>query len=283
MLSQILHWAEKQTGIRSILMVGSRANNGKQDNLSDYDLSIFGNQFDFIAQDDWLNGISAQTICIHEKFYWGDWQIPTRLVLFENHAKVDFSFHPLSLLENMVSTKKLNQTYDAGYQVLLDKDGITGQLPKPSFQAYRIARPTEHEFENCQNEFWFESYHVAKYIMRFDLWAAKIRDHDMKKWLLAMLEWNAATRSNFTLSIKREGKYISDWIHPAYKSRMGACFAGWDALAQHSALMASLDLFRTVAKETASLLDYAYKEKPDQNLSNYIATLIPYTDGQSPL
>ncbi|HMH33535.1 MAG TPA: aminoglycoside 6-adenylyltransferase, partial [Puia sp.] len=202
---------------------------------------------------------------------------------FENHAKVDFSFHPLSLLENMVSTKKLNQTYDAGYQVLLDKDGITGQLPKPSFQAYRIARPTEHEFENCQNEFWFESYHVAKYIMRFDLWAAKIRDHDMKKWLLAMLEWNAATRSNFTLSIKREGKYISDWIHPAYKSRMGACFAGWDALAQHSALMASLDLFRTVAKETASLLDYAYKEKPDQNLSNYIATLIPYTDGQSPL
>jgi hypothetical protein len=50
MLSQILHWAEQQTNIRSVLMVGSRANNGKQDDLSDYDLSIFGNQFDFIAR-----------------------------------------------------------------------------------------------------------------------------------------------------------------------------------------------------------------------------------------
>jgi aminoglycoside 6-adenylyltransferase len=281
MLSRIMHWAEQVENIRAIIMVGSHANTGKQDELSDYDLSIFGHQFDFIRQDDWQNRIATLSLCIHDKFSWGDWQIPTRLCLFENHAKVDFSFHPLSLLESMVNAQKLNPTYDAGYRVLLDKDSIAAQLPDPTFQAYKVKKPTVHEFQICQDEFWFEAYHVAKYIFRNDLWTAIGRDHDLKKWLLKMLEWDAAIKKDFALQAKGEGKCLREWISPSYLKRLPDCFSGWNASDQRKALLESLDLFRELAKATASALNMSYQEKADQDITAFISKLTNLQDGKS--
>ena len=124
MLDQIMRWAEKNQSVRAMLLVGSLASAGKRDEFSDYDLSLFGEGFGFIEKDDWLKEIANPVLCIHENFFWDDTWIPTRLTIFENFIKSDFAFHPSSLLRKMVDQQHLSPTYDAGYQVLLDKDGL---------------------------------------------------------------------------------------------------------------------------------------------------------------
>ena len=89
-------------------MVGSLAGQGKKDHLSDLDISIFGSHFDFISDDAWLDAIAPNIVCIHEQFQWDDFIIPTRLTIFDKGVKVDFSFHPISLLEKMVNQQKLS-------------------------------------------------------------------------------------------------------------------------------------------------------------------------------
>jgi len=274
MLDQIMRWAEKTQSVRAVLLVGSLANGGKGDELSDYDLSIFGGNFDFIQKDEWLSGIASPLLCIHENFFWDDTRIPTRLTIFEDFIKADFAFHPSSLLKKMTDEKLLSPSYDAGYQVLLDKDELTNGLPKPTFRAYIKGKPTPQEFDTCVREFWFESYHVAKYLAREDLWVAQIRTHDMRKWLLAMLEWNAAASTGFDLRMKGNGKAMNEWVFPVHRLKLNECFAGWDQQAQQSSLSAMMRWFSTMAKETAQVLKYPYPETIDLEMTNFVSTLI---------
>lgn len=273
MLDQILQWAEKNQSVSVLLVVGSMAGGGRKDSLSDYDISVFGEGFDFIEKDDWLNGIARPILCIHEKFFWNEIRIPTRLTIFENFMKVDFSFHSTSLLKNMVSEQRLPETYDAGYKVLLDKDALTTKLPNPSFLAYIKEKPGPQEFDLCVREFWFEAYHVAKYLARKDIWVAKVRDQDMKKWLLTMLEWNVAAKAKFTLHMKRDGKAMNDWIPKLYKSKIKKCFADWDLPSQQSALCETIKLFEMLTQEAAGILQYAYPENVARDITKFIFTL----------
>ncbi len=56
-LEKIINWAKSIQNIRALLLTGSRASKGPVDELSDYDLAVFGNDFDFINDDEWLNQI----------------------------------------------------------------------------------------------------------------------------------------------------------------------------------------------------------------------------------
>ncbi|MFI5155118.1 MAG: aminoglycoside 6-adenylyltransferase [Chitinophagales bacterium] len=276
-LSGIMSWAKDEPSVRTILMVGSKAQQGKQDKFSDFDLSIFGNSFDFITNDDWLEAISPVILCIHDQFKWGESSIPTRLTIFDDHTKVDFSFHPASLLLEMVSSQILTPTYEAGYVVVLDKDKIADLLPKAKGQAYQVLLPDKDAFNEAINEFWFEAYHIAKYLSREDFWAAKSRDHDMKKWMLRMLQWNAAANAPTPIKAKNEGRQMQDWIRPEWFNALEACFSEWDALSQWKALGISMKTFAILARETATVLGYLYNEKPESGLRNYILQLNPYS------
>jgi len=281
MLDQILEWGKREKGVRVLLLVGSRGNGRNMDELSDYDISVFGDGFEFIHDDEWLKQIGSPIVCIHEKFQWGDFQIPTRLTIFEKWLKVDFAFHPLDLLRQMVDNQHLQETYDAGFKVLLDKEGLTAHLPKPQFKAYILAKPDQECFAMAQREFWFEAWHVAKYLYRKDPWVAKFREDAMKKWLLKMLEWNAAVKMNFTSSFKTDGQGIGKWADPKYFNRLGDCFPGWNFADRASALYDSMELFRDAGTEAAKLMEYEWLHKSEKDIRSEINQLIPYQHEQS--
>ncbi len=275
-LSSILTWANREESVRAVLMVGSRGRPGQQDKFSDFDLSIFGSDFDYIGNDEWLEVISPVILCIHDQFKWGESTIPTRLTIFGDHTKVDFSFHPISLLGEMVINQVLTPTYDSGYQVVLDKDGMAKQLPKPLFQSYQILLPDKEAFQVAIDEFWFEAYHVAKYLAREDLWAAKSRDHAMKIWMLRMLQWNAAAGAPSEIKAKHEGRQLGDWIRVQWLDKLEDCFSGWNSISQWQALTACIKTFANLSRETAALLGWYYPEKPESGLMDYILQLNPY-------
>src|SRR3979411_740726 len=121
-LEKILAWANKNDQVRALILSGSFAGKGKTDQLSDYDIALYGSDFGFINDDQWLTEIQHYWISIHSHFdFWG-YDIPSRLIIFDSFSKVDFSFHPLELLKQLANTKVLPDCYQIGYKILIDKD-----------------------------------------------------------------------------------------------------------------------------------------------------------------
>src|SRR5438105_1352626 len=129
-LEKIINWANSKDEIRALILSGSLAGKGKKDELSDYDIAVYGTNFYFIQDDNWLKEIQNYWLCIHDQFLFLDYEIPTRLTIFDAYFKVDFSFHPLELLDKFFTS--LPDDYNIGYKILLDKDGLFNEVLKPS-------------------------------------------------------------------------------------------------------------------------------------------------------
>ena len=274
-LSRILDWANITDSVRVVLLVGSRAQGKTVDNFSDFDLSIFGHDFDFINDDQWLKKISNPLICIHDQFAWDDLMIPTRLTIFDDFTKVDFSFHPLSLLSTMVQSKLLKPAYGNGYSVLIDKEGIGAGIPAPDMHAYELEQPGENEFQLAMREFWFEAYHVAKYLARKDLWAAKSRDWATKSWLLRMMQWNALGLSGSRLQLKNEGREMQSWLRQEIYDELKKCFRGFDLHEQWSGLVSTSNLFSGLSLDTAIKFGFQYDNIPEIKILQFMSQLNP--------
>ena len=95
-LSKILPWAESESSIRAVTLIGSRGTEGQSDELSDYDISFFTNDSSHYTQSEgWLHKIKNVWVCVHQEISWNGKNIPTRLVIFEEGIKVDFAFYPI--------------------------------------------------------------------------------------------------------------------------------------------------------------------------------------------
>ena len=58
------------------------------------------------------------------------------VVQYENSLKIDFNLWPVELLQRVAGSDQLPAEFDAGYQVLVDKDGLTSGLKPPTYSGY---------------------------------------------------------------------------------------------------------------------------------------------------
>ncbi len=272
-LEKIINWANSKDEIRALILSGSLTAKGKKDELSDYDIAVFGTDFYFINNDNWLNEIQNYWVCIHDKFQFLDYEIPTRLTIFDTYFKVDFSFHPLALLHEIVKNKTLPDDYNIGYQILLDKDRLLNEIRKPSFKGFIVEKPNEKAFQENVNEFWFECYHVAKYLYRNDLWTAKSRDWATKELLRQMLEWQEASKREWNFSPKNCGKEMQTWLNEYDWQNLQYCFGKFDKQDSWQALLNTITLYKKAATEIADNLKYEYNQKLEANISQFIEEL----------
>jgi aminoglycoside 6-adenylyltransferase len=141
-LSAIIKWGDSEEEIRAMVLTGSRAGQGPIDELSDYDIALFARDSrTYLVDGRWMSSIGDVWICVHDEGKYGNEVYPTRLVIFRDGIKVDFSFLPVGALEEIAAQGRLPESYDLGYQVLIDKTGLCDRLSPPSFRAYRGGRP----------------------------------------------------------------------------------------------------------------------------------------------
>lgn len=274
MLENIFNWAKSEELIRAVILVGSRAENKHVDALSDYDLSIFSRSDTLFTNDQWISKIGHPWVCVHEKVYYRNREFPSRLVIFEGGAKVDFSLFSLEVLNELANASFLPFEYDRGYQALLDKDGVTEKMVKPSFKALTNKKPNEQEFLNVVNEFWFEAYHVAVYLKRGDLWSAKFRAHGIyDHFLLKMIEWSELAKLQWKEAIPPIGKRMQLWVGKSTWEALHHIFAHFDSQDSWSALVNTMTLFRNLATDLAEKLCFNYPIDRDNHISGFIFNL----------
>ncbi len=206
MLDKIIEWGAGEAAVRALLLTGSRAVREPADHLADLDIGVFATSITpYLTDDTWIGRLACPWVYSPDRFYFHDTIVPTRLVIYEGGTKVDFSFWNLGSVERLAAERY----FDTGYKVLLDKDGTLQQLGPPSFKPAMPPRPSEQAFARLVNEYWFEAYHVAKYLYRGDLWLVKFRDSgSLKVYLLTLMEWYALAKHGWDYDVKWTGKHI---------------------------------------------------------------------------
>jgi aminoglycoside 6-adenylyltransferase len=262
-------WGERAEGVQAMILTGSYAR-GEPDEYSDLDISIFGDGLERYADDlGWLGDVGEVWMCLH--LHVGD-GYPSRLVIFEGGRKVDYTFWPMGELELMVGTRRLDELYERAYTVLLDKTGLAARLPPPRRRHHARPAPDADEFRRAVEEFWFEAWHVAKYLARADLFHAKVRDGATKRLLLRMIEWRERGRSG---DWDRDTKYLGigmrRWAAPSTWRELGTTFGHFHAGDAWRALFATQALFQRLGREVAATAGFEYPEAFERNVAAVIS------------
>lgn len=268
-LTNILSWANQEENIRLVALAGSRARPEIHDDLADFDVNIFCRaESVYLQANDWFEKIGVVWVWLADAYNIGKLTVPTRLIIFDDGIKVDFSFFSLK----SINKARQSSIFEAGYKVLLDKDGLTEKW-RPSKIAQPVAvQPSEAEFSAVVNEFWFEAYHIAKYLKREELWLAKFRDWSTKEFLLKIIEWHAQAK-NPGRATYYLGKHMQEWVAPEIWNVLHGAFAYFDSADSWQALYTSTWLFRRLAKEIAQIWQFSYPEATDKAITEFINQL----------
>jgi aminoglycoside 6-adenylyltransferase len=261
MLQRLISWGNREDNIRAMLLVGSRALGKEVDALADYDVAIFSKtQSQYLNDTEWLIPFGQFWMIIREKIRFLGKTIPTRLIIFEGGVKVDFSFFPEDLLHRFIEKPSFD------IQVLLDKDSSLSEL---HLSAQRKPKKlNEKAFHTNVEEFFFEAFHVAKYLRRGDLWSAQFRMGLMRdNFLLKMLEWKDGG------VLHPHGKDMSSWVDETTWKEVCQVFSRCEKEDCWKALLNAISLFRRLGKELSYGLGFSYLAKLDEDVEKFILNL----------
>lgn len=274
-ISKTIEWAENEPSIRAIILEGSRGSGGNVDEFSDFDLNVFiQEEKKFMLGDAWLNTFDHVLVYQNEKFNYQNIIIPTRLVFFEHLPRIDFSFWPLYLLEEM-KEENLPESYKNGFQVLIDKDGLSRQLPRPSGGGFNLVRPDPDEFLETIYNFWFEMMVCTKYMQRGSLWFVKtIADCPARKYLLQMILWKEGCEQGWDHNdIHLNGKNLEMKVCEMTLRKIPSCFSTYRSGETKLGLLQMIDFFKILSSEVSAALNYPLPEgkllKIEQSIHQY--------------
>ena len=255
-------WAERQPGVRAVLLIGSRATpQGARDGYSDHDVVLFLEPGARLAQrDDWIETFGRPLIILKETTEHRGETVPTRLVQYRGGHRIDFTLSRVDLLHRIAEQEALPDWLGAGYRVLLDRDGDAARLLPPSATAYVPRPPTAAEYKALVNEFWWETLYVGKYVSRNELLPARYSLEAVLRYecLVPMLEWYVQITRDWEQSVGVRGRGLRWLLDLDDREMLDRTYAA-DTLASHGrALDATIELFRKAARAVARDLGYHY-------------------------
>ncbi len=241
-LDRVQAWAQSDENIRAVVLTGSVAlGEGESDPLSDLDVEIYAVDTSPLLDDsEWYRRFGE--VLVVEELENPGW-CPTRLIYFVD-GKIDFAIADISVLRK-------GAEYTRPFRVLLDKDRLTGSL---RLVPLRTEPPTAEEFDTCINCFYAAALMCAKAVVRDEPWIAKVRDRDLKRELLRMIEWDHKSRHGWDYDTWHLGAHMRRWMDPDVVEALNRCWAGFSPEETRQGLASSVDLYDTLSSRTAQAL-----------------------------
>jgi aminoglycoside 6-adenylyltransferase len=273
-LGQVGAWATNHSLIRAVVLESSRAvGQAVLDRFSDYDILLVVSDVRPFADDNaWQRHFAEPLVRFSDTVAVLGFETYSRLVLYQDHIKIDYAIWPLELLQRIVERQEPTELLDWGYRVLLDKDGLAARLPPATRTAHIPPKPTENEYTALVEEFWWETTYAAKHLWRDELVFAKYNLEVTMKFelLLHMLEWRIELDHGWTWKPGVLGRGMKRALPPDLWSALERTYAGPGIEDNWEALFAATALFRRVALEVAQALGYSYPQELDRGVSAYL-------------
>ena len=274
LIERFVAWAGEQAAISSAVVIGSRARTDHPaDEWADLDVIVVTRDpARLLAQIDWLEVIGKPVLTFIEDTSSGGEK--ERRVLFDNGLDVDFSIIPYEKIQMMLTPEvfeqvagQMSNVFGRGVRVLLDKEGQVDRLGELAlrFQAPPPRPPQAAEYLHVVHDFWYHAVWTARHLRRSELWWAKSGcDGRLKDLLFIMLEWQARAVQGPGHDTWFRGRFLEEWADPEAVRELRHAFAHYEAEDVWQALLATMDLFRWLAVETAERWGLAYPVEGDK-------------------
>lgn len=266
-LSQISSWADVWDNIRMVILTGSRAGSGQTaDALSDYDLDVSVRDTRPIVRDEsWLHPFGPIMVRWPLRPQWTfDQRWITQLVLFDDDVRIDFQFTSIPEPELSHGANE--------YRVLVDKDGISEELPRPSVAGVPPSKPSPEEFADRLNAFWWDIPYVAKALRRSEFnYARYMLDGTLRfDKLLPLLRWYVNVLHGRSIDTGMFGRWIHRSIDEPTWAHYLRTFGGASVEDGWRAMFEMVDLVRSVGTGLADSYGYEYPFEVDTNVSSHL-------------
>jgi aminoglycoside 6-adenylyltransferase len=277
-IPHLIEWGERQTSVRAMILTSTRTvPNATLDKLSDYDVIVVVTDIHpFFESRDWLEDFGRVLVLYRDPIhtYFGSESF-AYITQYETGLKIDFGLWQVELVQRVVTEPNLPDEFDAGYRVLLDKDGLTTGLKPPTYKAYIPKPPTETEYLRRVELLFHEATYVAKHLWRDDVLAARhVMDNYLtQEDLLRMLEWHMEIEHQWSVKPGPYGRGLKRWLRPDLWTELEATYVGADIEANWDALWKTIDLFQKVAIEVGEQLGFTYPHDLHQRAVNYLQSV----------
>lgn len=276
MIEKLIAWGEKLELVRAMVLTSSQAipNHPYTDQYSDYDVILALRDVQPFHNDrKWLAAFGTVLAMYVDPLYEEDglsWS--ANVVQFEEGLKIDFTLWPVDKMQKVAQQETLPAEFDAGYQVLLDKDGLTEGIKLPSYRGYIPQSPTEARYHEEIENFFLCATYVAKYLLRDDVMAAKfLLDGEMKhENLRPILEWHIEIENDWKVKPGNYGRRIKKCLRPDLWADLESTYAGAGIDENWQALFRLMDLMNKVGIEVGEKLGFTYPDSIELRVRDYL-------------
>jgi aminoglycoside 6-adenylyltransferase len=271
----IIDVAKNDDRVRAVLLNGSRANfKIPPDKYQDFDIVYIVNDIENLISDkSWTNVFGEKLI----------WQLPDQmgvdkkgpekgatfalLMLFTDGNRIDLTLLPTNEI-------KANYKGDSLTIVWLDKDNMFSNIDLPIDSDYLVKEPTEKEFLDTCNEFWWVCTYVAKGLARNEIiYSKEMLETVVRPMFMNVIAWHIGIETNFLVSVGKGGKFMKSYLPPDLYNQILQTYSDHALGNNWKALFQMTDLFGQLAQKIANVLTFNYAMTEEKNVRNYLDQL----------
>ena len=270
----IIDVARKDDRIRTVLLNGSRANSKiLPDKYQDFDIVYVVDDVEsFISDKTWTNLFGDKLICqLPDEMVVGQ-KVPEKgprslLMLFEDGNRIDLT---------LLSKKEINMNHetDSLTIVWLDKDNLFPDIGLPNDSDYLVREPTEKEFLDTCNEFWWVCTYVAKGLVRNEIiYSKEMLETVVRPMFMNVIAWNIGIETNFSVSVGKGGKFMKKFLAPDLYKKILKTYSDHTLENNWKSLFLMMHEFGQLARTVAVSLKFNYVMTEEKNVTAYVEQL----------
>jgi len=269
----ILDIAKQDNRIRAVLLNGSRANsNIKPDRFQDFDIVfIVDNLESFTTDHSWTNVFGEKIIFqLPDEMTFGNENIHQKkvsfayLMLFKDKNRIDLTLFPKQKITSDFKPDSLTTLW-------LDKDNLFRKLPRSSDKDYHIKKPTEKEFLDTCNEFWWVSTYVVKGLLRNEIiYAKQTLETVVRPMFMKVIEWKVGIENEFGVSPGKGSKFLKTHLSNDFYEKILHTYSGYEIEENWKSLLLTTEIFQQTSNFVADKLGFGINKIEEQNTISYL-------------
>jgi len=271
----IIDFARSDERIRAVLLNGSRANSKiSPDEYQDYDIVyVVDNIESFISDKGWTNVFGDKLI----------WQLPDEMVVGneEPDGASQFSLLMIFTDANRIDLTLLSKTRidinnkpDRLTIVWLDKDDMFSNIDLPNDSDHLVKQPTEKEFLDTCNEFWWVCTYVAKGLLRDELtYSKEMLETVVRPMFMNVVAWYIGVETDFSVSAGKAGRFMKGLLPAGLYDDILRTYSDHIIENNWKALFLMMDIFGKLSRCLSGKLKFKYVASEEENVIAYLDQL----------
>lgn len=270
----IIDIATNDERVRAVLLNGSRANSKiSPDMYQDFDVVYVVDKIEnFISDKSWTNVFGDKLI----------WQLPDEMVVGEKSPENTGRFSLLMLFADgnridltLLPEREINIDYkpDSLTIVWLDKDDLFSSIGLPNDSDYLVKEPTEKEFLDTCNEFWWVCTYVAKGLARNEIiYSKEMLETVVRPMFMNVIEWQIGIETDFSVSTGKR-KFLKSLLSSDLYNDILQTYSDHALENNWKALFMTTNIFRKLARTVSEKLNFRYITSEEENVITYLNRL----------